>query len=617
MSSDSPEKAIAPEIVDALAKEGYTLIEQIGDGKTRAVYKVRYQDQGGVDQLRVAKIPKTDAPEDSLCTLRNIATWQTNTREVGVSNKINHGNISRTIQSIPTDEGIVNIEDFHEGMIDLEAVVTANGPLSVARFAQVFEPLVGALVYLNHDRGIVHRDIKPSNVLVPIDAGKPMITDLENARALADVEHKHLPTRGGTPYISPDILFAWAGGKESSATHRTDVYALAATMHFALTRRLPFAYALRGVEDGATVIIDGKQHNVAVFDGDERLIPENIISRHQKLLKSRTKDAPRQFRKLLRKALSQEGYRSTLDFQRDFIEASSSKGSRKLVYSGGLALVAGLFTAIGTPRTQPVQVQPQSQVAPLSTPQQPQAPRLYTPFSVMTPVYSESMLRKAALLPSVADIESCVTTESNRPLSLPWSSGMTYGRELQEWAERLGCEGIDRRLAYSWLLAGSLADGNVICREFGEARRWPTYVPNLLTEYPILGWDGGIHEDVKRYDGGKRYILSLLDQHRTLPELFADYYFNDEEIARAKAQTGTDTYLPSVTRDGRILPGYGLALRQIGPERAKAVDRTLIIYNLSDESGNLDFTRLVAWREDESKENWHHRLIPSSQGSNR
>jgi tRNA A-37 threonylcarbamoyl transferase component Bud32 len=88
-----------------------------------------------------------------------------------------------------------------------------------------------------HAKGIVHRDLKPDNILVTPE-GEPKVADF----GLAHVADSTLAlTRTGatlgTPlYMSPEQV----QGRPADLTPRTDVYALGAILHEALTGRPPF-----------------------------------------------------------------------------------------------------------------------------------------------------------------------------------------------------------------------------------------------------------------------------------------------------------------------------------------------------------------------------------------
>jgi serine/threonine-protein kinase len=112
--------------------------------------------------------------------------------------------------------------------------VTRTGPLSTQDALRVFREVAWALA-LAHDRGVIHRDIKPENILLERETGRSMVTDFGIARTAS------LPTLGapgevvGTPlFMSPEQALG------APVDGRSDLYALGATMFFALSGRTPF-----------------------------------------------------------------------------------------------------------------------------------------------------------------------------------------------------------------------------------------------------------------------------------------------------------------------------------------------------------------------------------------
>ena len=76
-----------------LNERGYKILEPIGEGQTRAAYKVLYE-KGPVRRLRVLKLPKTQIQDRSVTTRVNLRAGDVNEREVLTLNEIRNPHIS-------------------------------------------------------------------------------------------------------------------------------------------------------------------------------------------------------------------------------------------------------------------------------------------------------------------------------------------------------------------------------------------------------------------------------------------------------------------------------------------------------------------------------------------
>lgn len=106
------------------------------------------------------------------------------------------------------------------------------------------EPLLSA-VELLHGEGIFHRDISPDNVMILRD-GRPVLLDFGSAR-------RAIGHRNGamTVLVKPNFAPIEQYGDDSSLRQGpwTDLYALGATLRFALTGEAPTPSVVRAVRD--------------------------------------------------------------------------------------------------------------------------------------------------------------------------------------------------------------------------------------------------------------------------------------------------------------------------------------------------------------------------------
>ncbi|MFF2807688.1 serine/threonine protein kinase [Streptomyces sp. NPDC058000] len=119
----------------------------------------------------------------------------------------------------------------------LHTMVEESGTLAVGPCAALGLALVDALRAI-HGTGLLHRDLKPSNVVlgpdgpVVLDFGLAVLVERRTSQAIT----KPGEAWGSWPYASYEQLHDFRHVKEPA-----DVYALGATLFFALTGRAPYA----------------------------------------------------------------------------------------------------------------------------------------------------------------------------------------------------------------------------------------------------------------------------------------------------------------------------------------------------------------------------------------
>lgn len=114
---------------------------------------------------------------------------------------------------------------------DLGTRVANYGPLSDELALRIMRDLAAG-VNAMHLAGFIHRDIKPANVLLEAN-GTPRLSDFGLAVTLGETVNGMIIA--GTPsYLAPEQISG------SPLDERTDVYALGATIFFAITGQPPF-----------------------------------------------------------------------------------------------------------------------------------------------------------------------------------------------------------------------------------------------------------------------------------------------------------------------------------------------------------------------------------------
>lgn len=123
------------------------------------------------------------------------------------------------------------VMDFAEGET-LKSLLNKTGPLPWERAKKIFLPALETLAQV-HEAGIIHRDLSPDNLMVTPE-GNVKILDLGAAKDLSvnSGASSMVVAKGG---FSPWEQYTQRGGSGPW----TDVYAMAATMYYALTGVLP------------------------------------------------------------------------------------------------------------------------------------------------------------------------------------------------------------------------------------------------------------------------------------------------------------------------------------------------------------------------------------------
>ncbi|MEZ4314137.1 MAG: serine/threonine-protein kinase [Polyangiaceae bacterium] len=148
------------------------------------------------------------------------------------------------VGTLPTGEPYMVME--HLDGQDLSAVLRADGPLSVLGAADFLLQAAEA-VAVAHASGIVHRDLKPANLFITrdLDGSKVLkVIDFgisKDARAPAegDSPDPHA-TRSDVVMGSPSYMPPEQMRSARKADARSDIWALGAILHAALTGRPPF-----------------------------------------------------------------------------------------------------------------------------------------------------------------------------------------------------------------------------------------------------------------------------------------------------------------------------------------------------------------------------------------
>lgn len=153
-------------------------------------------------------------------------------REAMSASQLLHHNIVEIYDVDETEQQQYIVMEYVQGT-DLKSYIQAHAPLSLELTVSIMNQILSA-IELAHKTGIIHRDIKPQNILITKD-NEVKITDFGIAIALTDTSITQTNTLlGSVHYLSPEQA------RGSSATQKSDIYALGVVLYELITGNVPF-----------------------------------------------------------------------------------------------------------------------------------------------------------------------------------------------------------------------------------------------------------------------------------------------------------------------------------------------------------------------------------------
>jgi serine/threonine-protein kinase len=208
----------------------YTLLEKIGEGGMGIVYKASHAMLRRPTAIKLLA-PNRAGPQD-------LTRFE---REVQLTSVLNHPNTVHIYDYGRTAEGVLYYAMEYLDGIDLETLVSIDGPQDPARVIHILRQVSGALDEA-HGIGLIHRDVKPGNILLTSRRGMgdvAKVVDFGLVRSLdtnADVSRSTIEQVVGTPlYMSPEAI-----STPNNLDGRSDLYALGAVGYFLLAGEPPF-----------------------------------------------------------------------------------------------------------------------------------------------------------------------------------------------------------------------------------------------------------------------------------------------------------------------------------------------------------------------------------------
>jgi serine/threonine-protein kinase len=219
----------------------YRVLREIARGGMGLVLEVRHVHVGRSAALKML-LPEWRSSPEATARLA---------REAAVLGAIDHPNVVQILDAGEDGDGARYLAMEHLNGRTLEGLLLAKGPLdpwSVIRIGSTLATTLHAL----HRAGFVHRDLKPGNVFLdvhPAHGERLKLIDFGIATAIHAEQHGPVSgwktTQGellGTPgYMPSEQILGQA------VSDRSDVFALAATLHECLTGAAPYAGELTSI----------------------------------------------------------------------------------------------------------------------------------------------------------------------------------------------------------------------------------------------------------------------------------------------------------------------------------------------------------------------------------
>ncbi|MGQ9518886.1 MAG: protein kinase domain-containing protein [Candidatus Fervidibacter sp.] len=146
---------------------------------------------------------------------------------------LRHPNLPRVQDFFVADGRQYLVMDYIAGE-SLEDIVKKRGPLPPQMAVKWMTQVMEAVHYLHSQNPpVIHRDIKPSNIKIGPD-NRAYLVDFGIAKILKVGSRTQAGARAVTPGYSPPEQYGTA-----PTDQRSDIYALGATLYFAVTGRIP------------------------------------------------------------------------------------------------------------------------------------------------------------------------------------------------------------------------------------------------------------------------------------------------------------------------------------------------------------------------------------------
>ena len=238
--NSSPGRALP---YNTVLKDTYVVQKVLGEGGfgiTYSCYNKNTSEHVAIKEYFPAGIASRGIDKVVPC----IQPFRGKSSEEFAKGRIRFLNEAKLLKELPPLDSIVSVFDyFEEGNtayivmeyiegLTLEQYITENGTLPFEELLSLMTPVIRSLIQI-HNKGMIHCDISPDNLLVGLDNQLHLIDFGSASKENFGKRKKHtvILKSGYAPpeqYVTDGKMGAWV-----------DVYALCATMYFALTGAAP------------------------------------------------------------------------------------------------------------------------------------------------------------------------------------------------------------------------------------------------------------------------------------------------------------------------------------------------------------------------------------------